>query len=87
MVFDGSQNYWCVPKSLQDTTKYEAKLDKYEEKLVAATMKPFLPSGHAFVCFDSVESAVACIEHFKAGAKEYCNYLLHTCKEQCCCGQ
>lgn len=48
-------------------------------------MKPFLPSGHAFVCLDSVESAVACIEFFKASAKEYCNYVGHFCKDKCCC--
>jgi len=42
-------------------------------------MNPFLPSGHAFVCLDSVESAVACIEFFKATAREYCNYVEHSC--------
>lgn len=48
-------------------------------------MNPFVPSGHAFVCLDSVESAVACIEYFKAGPKEYCNYLTDTCNDKCCC--
>lgn len=48
-------------------------------------MKPFLPSGHAFVCLDSVESAQACIEYFRAGAKEYCSYVAHFCKDKCCC--
>ena len=31
-------------------------MDKYENDLIEETMKPFINSGHAFICFDSVSS-------------------------------
>ena len=31
-------------------------MDSYDKKLFDETMKPFINSGHAFVCFDSVSS-------------------------------
>ena len=45
--------FCCVPKDMSDFSKFEFKLEKYEEKLLDETLKPFVPSGHAFVCFDS----------------------------------
>jgi hypothetical protein len=56
-----------------------------EGKLLKETEKPFHPSGHAFVCLDSIESALACVEYFKAGPREYCHYVADTVKAFCCC--
>ena len=57
MVFDDSHTYYCVPRELRNLSQYEQKLNQLEEELVKATLYPFVPSGHAFVLFDSVESA------------------------------
>ena len=48
--------FLCVPSKYLQEDRYEEKLEKYEEKLIDETLKPFVPSGHAFVCFDSINS-------------------------------
>lgn len=40
-------------------------MHKYEEQLIEETMKPFVNSGHAFVCLDSVASCNTLLQHFK----------------------
>ena len=34
-------------------------------------MKPFKPSGHAFVCFDSTKSVDVVLQHFKMSPWAY----------------
>jgi len=41
-------------------------MDKYETELIDETMKPFINSGHAFICFDSVNSLNTILKHFKS---------------------
>ena len=48
--------FCCVPKRYKDIDSYNNKLDRLDDKLLKETLKPFKPSGHAFVCFDSVKS-------------------------------
>lgn len=48
--------FCCVPSRYKNPDSYHNKLDKLEDKLLRETLKPFKPSGHAFVCFDSVKS-------------------------------
>ena len=40
-------------------------MDIYDRQLFDETMKPFINSGHAFVCFDSVTSLNAIIRHYR----------------------
>jgi hypothetical protein len=43
-----------------EVSHFEEKLEHYEEKLLDETLKPFIPSGHAFITFDSIEALEAC---------------------------
>lgn len=54
-------------------------------KLLKETEKPYFPSGHAFVVVDSIETAVAIMENFKAGPKHYFWYFCDYIKKLCCC--
>jgi hypothetical protein len=54
-----------IPKKYKDPDQYEKKMDEYEEKLIKETMKPFINSGHAFVCFDSVSSLNTVLKHYR----------------------
>lgn len=40
-------------------------MDEYDRLLFEETMKPFVNSGHAFICFDSVESLNAIIKFYR----------------------
>ena len=55
----------CIPLKYRDPDKFEEKMEKYENALNEETMKPFINSGHAFVCFDSVNSMNTIIKHFR----------------------
>ena len=54
-----------VPSSFKNKKAYDKKMAQLEQKLVVETMKPFVNSGHAFVCFDSVSSCNIILRHFK----------------------
>ena len=56
---------WKKMWSLEEREKmgHEGR-EEYEEKLLDETLKPFVPSGHAFVCFDSSKSVESCERHF-----------------------
>ena len=41
-------------------------MDEHENDLIDETMKPFINSGHAFICFDSVYSLNTILKHFKS---------------------
>lgn len=53
-----------LPSSLQNTSSFKMKCEKLEKKIQHETEKPFLGSGHAFVCFDSVHSMEKCIAEY-----------------------
>jgi len=69
--------FCCVPSKYLEISKFEEKLEKLEEKLIDETLKPFQPSGHAFVCLDSAGSVKACEQHFKVTA---CDYVKFSCQ-------
>ena len=46
----------CIPKKYTDQDRFELQLNELEDQQLQETLKPFKPSGHAFVCFDSVKS-------------------------------
>lgn len=54
-----------VPSSFKNKKAFEKQMQKYEEQLIEETMKPFVNSGHAFICFDSVASCNTLLRHFK----------------------
>ena len=56
--------FCCLPSKLLEESRFEQKLEHYEEKLLDETLKPFVPSGHAFVTFDSMEALEACENYF-----------------------
>lgn len=55
-----------------------------EDKLLDETIKPFVPSGHAFVTFDSSVAADACVKKFQIGPMEYLKYFYQQVKEKIC---
>ena len=48
------------------------------------TVQPFVPSGHAFVTFDSSAAADACIKKFQIGASGYMRYFYQKMKDKLC---
>lgn len=77
MTMSAEQPFFCcVPSKYLSESRFEEKLATLEEKLIDETLKPFEPSGHAFVCLDSVGSVKACTSHFKVTAWDY---VKHTC--------
>ena len=71
-------------KSLNSSyDKFEEKLEKLEEKLIDQTLKPFEPSGHAFVCLDSLQSVRACEKEFKVSAGDYIRHICYLLKDKC----
>lgn len=75
MTMSAEQPFFCcVPSKYLEVSKFEEKLEKLEEKLVDQTLKPFEPSGHAFVCLDSVGSLRACEQNFKVTILDYVRY-------------
>ena len=48
-------------------------------------MHPFVPSGHAFVCFDSKHAADACARHFKPKPFDLIKHFWKEFVEKCCC--
>jgi hypothetical protein len=65
----------CIPSRISDQKKLEALIERYDEQLYEETMKPFVPSGHAFVCLQSMESVEACVNHFRASPFSYVSYM------------
>ena len=54
-----------IPRKYRDPEIYQQKMEKYENNLLDETMKPFINSGHAFVCFDSVNSLNTIVKYFR----------------------
>ena len=54
----------CIPSKYKDPKKCEAALESLEEDLNKESTKPFIPSGHAFVTFDSIRATERVITHF-----------------------
>jgi len=55
-----------MPGRYTNQEKYERAMEKYEDKLEIEAQKPFINSGNAFVCFDSVESMNRVIKHHQS---------------------
>jgi hypothetical protein len=53
------------PKVFRTDYSIELKLRQIEQKLQDETEKPVYSSGHAFVCFDSLQAAYRCLSQFQ----------------------
>jgi len=67
LLFEETFFHCCVPGKYKDPVKSDQALEALDEKLTNESTKPFLPSGHAFVTFDSIKATEACLAHFKLG--------------------
>lgn len=68
----------CLPNRYKDQDYVQSKIDKLEQKSLDETIKPFRPSGHAFVCFDSIKSVNIVLNHFRMSPWKYAKlFCLH----------
>ena len=58
------------------------QMNKYENQLYGETMKPFINSGHAFVCFDSVNSLNVINKHFRLTPTQHFKIFLIGIKDK-----
>lgn len=66
--------FCCVPSKYLKIEKFEEKLEKLEEKLIDETLKPFEPSGHAFVCLDSPNSVKVCERSLNVSVSDFIKF-------------
>ena len=60
-----------IPKKYRDDQAFEKNMDTYDNQLAEETMKPFVSSGHAFICFDSVNSLNTVMKHFRTTPSQH----------------
>lgn len=58
-------------------------MENYDDRLIEETMKPYIPSGHAFVCFDSVRSLNLVLKEFDLTVTTYCKLACLALKDKC----
>lgn len=71
-----------IPRKYRDPEIYQQKMEKYENNLLDETMKPFINSGHAFVCFDSVNSLNTIVKHFRMTPTQHIKVFLIGIKDK-----
>jgi len=59
-----------IPRKFRNPEIYAQIMEKYDNQLMNETMKPFINSGHAFVCFDSVTSQNTILKHFQVTPRQ-----------------
>lgn len=59
-----------IAKKYRSKQYYTKQINKIEDEIDKEICKPVLSSGHAFVCFDTIESATHCIHKFKLNVCE-----------------
>ncbi len=67
---------------MKNPSLFDERMEKLENKLLDETLKPFKPSGHAFVCFDSIKSVNLVLQHFKLTPARYAKLLGNQIKEK-----
>lgn len=82
-VQDPGCSSFLIPSTYKDPEAFEQLMDKYETELIDETMKPFINSGHAFICFDSVNSLNTILKHFKSTPSQYIKIILHAIRNKC----
>jgi len=81
-VQDPSCRDCIIPRKYRDPEIYQQKMEKYENNLLDETMKPFINSGHAFVCFDSVSSLNTVVKHFRMTPTQHIKVFLIGVKDK-----
>jgi hypothetical protein len=74
----GNEVYFncCIPRQIKQQNTFQHKLDRLETRLLDETLKPFKPSGHAFVCFDSIKSVNLVLQHYRVTPMQYLKLIL-----------
>lgn len=77
-----------IPNKYKDADTFEKTMEDFEVSLNNETMKPFINSGHAFVCFDSVQSLNTVLKHFRTTPSQHIKIFFIGIKEKIvnCCG-
>ena len=71
-----------IPKSYRDNEMFDKKMEEYENQLIEETMKPFINSGHAFICFDSVNSLNTILTHFRTTPGQHVKIFFVSLKDK-----
>ena len=56
-------------------------MNEYSRRLHELTERTIKPSGHAFVCLDSPQTADACVSHFRSSGLKICKYFAHSLRK------
>jgi hypothetical protein len=64
-----------IPSRYRDVEAYEEEMDDLGKQLDEETLKAILPSGHAFVCFDSIKSMRIVLDHYSITPMKYVRLL------------
>ncbi len=59
----------CVPKKYYNPKTYDDEMIKLDNKIQEEIKKPFMASGHAFICVDTLTSFQACLKHYDLNAR------------------
>jgi hypothetical protein len=71
-----------IDEAIKNPNAYKLKMQYFDRMLQRETEKPFLSSGNAFVCFDSLENLERCVRHFsKHSFRGFCSNCWRTMKE------
>ena len=71
-----------IPKKYKVDDDYNVEMDNLENKMMDETMKPFINSGHAFICFDSVKSLNIILKHFRITPTQHIKIFLVGIKDK-----
>lgn len=71
-----------IPKSYRDNEMFDKQMEEYENALIEETMKPFINSGHAFICFDSVNSLNTILTHYRTTPGQHVKIFFVSLKDK-----
>lgn len=72
-----------VAKKYRSQQYYEKEKNAIEDKIEEQILKPVLSSGHAFVCFDTIESANYCLNKFRLNVSDGFKLTMKNLKDSC----
>ena len=73
-------NACFIPKYARDDRAYEKKMRKIEKKIDKELEKAYWNSGHAFICFDSLESMNLILKHYQQSPVSFCKVSWNSMK-------
>ena len=76
LVYASGPGFQCnsclIPAYAKKEEAYDRKMRKIERKIDKELEKAYWNSGHAFVCFDSLESMNAVLNYYRVSPLKYC---------------